>query len=59
MRTLENNNVKDMQIFEPSYNYIDDGKEHGILSKFEPGTQTLPAGRQDAPSFRPIPAAHI
>jgi predicted acyl esterase len=48
-------NVKNMQIFEPSYHYIDDGKEHGLLSKFEPGTQTLPAGYQVAPMFRTLP----
>lgn len=55
MKTSENNNVKDMQIFEPSYKYIDDGKEHGLLSKFKPGTRTLPAGWQVAPMFRPLP----
>lgn len=48
-------NVKNMQILEPSYHYIDDGKEHGLLSKFEPGTQTLPAGYQVSPMFRTLP----
>lgn len=48
-------NVKNMQIFEPSYHYIDDGKEHGLLSKFNPGIQTLPKGYQVAPIFRPLP----
>lgn len=47
--------LKDWQVFEPTYNYIDDGKEHGLLSKFEPGTKTLPAGCQVAPMFRPLP----
>lgn len=55
MKNLENNKVKDMQVFKPSYHYIDDGKEHGILSKFEPGIQVLPAGMQVAPMFRPLP----
>lgn len=55
MKNSENNKVKDMQIFEPSYNYIDDSKEHGLLSKFEPGTQVLPAGWQVAPMFRALP----
>lgn len=50
-------NVKNMQIFEPSYHYIDDGKEHGVLSKFNPGIQTLPKGYQVAPIFRPLPVA--
>lgn len=47
--------LKKMQVFEPTNHYIDDGKEHGILSKFEPGTQTLPAGYQVASMFRPLP----
>ncbi|MDR2919022.1 MAG: CocE/NonD family hydrolase [Tannerella sp.] len=47
--------LKELQVFEPTYNYIDNGKEHGLLSKFEPGIQTLPAGWQVAPMFRPLP----
>lgn len=47
--------LKKMQVFEPTNHYIDDGKEHGILSKFEPGTQTLPTGYQVASMFRPLP----
>ena len=37
--------------FEPSH-YA----EHGLLSGFEPGTRTLPAGFQVAPQFLPLPA---
>lgn len=47
--------LKEWQVFEFTYNYIDDGKEHGLLSKFAPGTQILPAGWQVAPMFRPLP----
>lgn len=47
--------LKEIQIFEPAYNYIDDGKEHGLLSKFEPGTRVLPKGYQLAPIFRTLP----
>jgi len=55
MKNAENNQVKEIQVFKPAYHYIDDGKEHGLLSKFEPGTQILPAGWQAAPMFRPLP----
>lgn len=48
-------NLKETQVFEPAYHYIDDGKEHGLLSKFEPGTRTLPAGYQVAPEFQALP----
>jgi predicted acyl esterase len=48
-------NLRKLQVFEPAYHYIDDGKEHGLLSKFNPGTQVLPAGYQVAPIFRPLP----
>lgn len=47
--------LKSMQIWEPSHHYIDDGKEHGLLSKFEPGTKILKAGYQVAPIFRSLP----
>lgn len=47
--------LKKMQVFEPAYHYIDDGREHGLFSKFEPGTRTLPKGYQVAPIFRPLP----
>jgi predicted acyl esterase len=48
-------NLKDIKIFKPSFHYIDDGKEHGLLSKFAPHTETLPAGYQVAPEFLPLP----
>ncbi len=41
------------KIFEPSH--YEAGDEHGLLSKFEPGTRTLPAGSQVDPRFRPLP----
>lgn len=47
--------LKEMQIYEPAYHYIDDGKEHGLWSKFEPGTRILPAGNRVAPMFCPLP----
>ncbi|GAA4006775.1 CocE/NonD family hydrolase [Deinococcus rubellus] len=34
---------------------LEPGDRYGILSNFEPGTRTLPAGFQIAPPFRPIP----
>ena len=42
------------KILVPSYPY-NEGKEHGFLSAFDPGTRTLPAGFQLAPQFRPLP----
>lgn len=48
-------NLRKMQVFEPAYHYNDDGKEHGLLSKFEPGTRILPAGYQVDTKFRPLP----
>lgn len=48
-------NLKKLQVYEPTYRYIDDGKEHGLLSKFEPGTRILPAGYQVDPMFRALP----
>lgn len=47
--------LKELQVFEPTYNYIDDGKEHGLLSKFEPGIRILPAGWQIDLMFRALP----
>lgn len=44
-------NLKELQVFEPAYNYVDDGKEHGLLSKFKQETRVLPKGWQAAPCF--------
>ena len=41
------------KVFAPST--YEAGPAHGILSPFEPGTRTLPAGWQAAPRFTPIP----
>ncbi|EYB69265.1 hypothetical protein DEIPH_ctg009orf0003 [Deinococcus phoenicis] len=42
------------KIFMPSHP-LEPGDRYGILSNFEPGIRTLPAGFQIAPPFRPIP----
>ncbi|MGX6605299.1 CocE/NonD family hydrolase [Micromonosporaceae bacterium Da 78-11] len=44
----------DQKVFMPSQP-LEPGGRYGILSDFEPGTRTLPAGFQIAPPFRPIP----
>ncbi|GAA3228717.1 CocE/NonD family hydrolase [Dactylosporangium siamense] len=44
----------DQRIYLPSQP-LRPGDRYGILSDFEPGTRTLPAGFQIAPPFRPIP----
>lgn len=43
------------QVLKPAYLYVDDGKEHGVFSKFEPGVRVLPAGYQVDPRFRALP----
>lgn len=43
-----------MPIYVPSHPYKE-GIEHGILSKFEPGTRILEAGFQIDPQFLPLP----
>lgn len=47
--------IKKMMIFKPSLNYIDDGKEHGTLSKFNSCTIELKKGYQVDPRFMPLP----
>jgi len=42
------------KVFVPSDTY-EAGPAHGMLSPFEPGTRTLPAGWQIDPKFRPLP----
>ena len=42
------------RIFVPADTY-QAGPAHGILSPFEPGTRTLPAGWQIAPRFKSLP----
>jgi predicted acyl esterase len=41
------------KIFVPSYEYVA-GPGRGVLSAFEPGTRTLPAGWQVDPRFKPL-----
>ncbi|SNY37116.1 CocE/NonD family hydrolase [Paractinoplanes atraurantiacus] len=43
-----------MLIFSKSHP-LEPGDRYGILSDFDPGTRTLPAGFQIAPQFRPTP----
>jgi uncharacterized protein len=40
-------------VFEPSH--YEAGAAHGLLSEFDPGTRTLPAGYQIDPRFRSLP----
>ncbi len=42
------------KVFVPAEPFVA-GPERGILSAFEPGTRTLPAGYQIDPMFKPIP----
>lgn len=44
----------DQRIYMPSQPLEPGNDRYGILSGFEPGTRTLPAGFQIAPPFRPI-----
>lgn len=46
--------LKEMMIFKPSYDYIDDGHFHGILSRFNPSVTTLKKGWQVDPRFKPL-----
>lgn len=48
------NKILDEMIFKPAYDYVDDGKTHGVLSKFNPGTQILKKGTVIAPGFKPL-----
>ena len=45
---------RDDKVFLPSYSY-EAGREHGLFSRFDPGTRTLPAGSRIEPGFRPLP----
>lgn len=42
------------KVLVPAYPY-EAGMAHGLLSPFEPGTRTLPAGHQVGSRFRPLP----
>lgn len=44
-----------MMVFKPSLDYIDDGREHGVLSKFNPGVTTLKKGTKVDPGFVELP----
>ncbi|WP_406314442.1 CocE/NonD family hydrolase [Streptosporangium sp. NBC_01639] len=45
---------EDQKVYMPSHP-LEPGDRYGVLSGFDPGTRTLPAGFQIAPAFRPIP----
>lgn len=46
--------LSEQMIFKPAYEYIDDGIEHGVLSKFNPRTTILKAGTQLHPAVSPL-----
>lgn len=46
--------INKLKIFKPTYDYIDDGKEHGINSEFNPSQQILPKGYQIDPKFKAL-----
>lgn len=48
------NKITEQMIFEPVFDYVDDGITHGVLSPFEPGERILKAGTQIAPGFKPL-----
>lgn len=48
------NKILKKMIFKPAYDYVDNGIEHGVLSKFKPGEQILNAGTVLAPGFKPL-----
>jgi len=43
-----------LKVFKPTYKYIDDGKEHGINSEFNPGRKILSKGYQINPKFKAL-----
>ncbi|WP_436762178.1 CocE/NonD family hydrolase [Streptosporangium sp. V21-05] len=45
---------EDQKVYMPSHP-LEPGDRYGVLSGFDPGTRTLPAGFRIAPAFRPIP----
>lgn len=49
------NKAKEMMVFNKSLEYIDNGIEHGLLSKFNPGTIKLEKGYQADSRFMPLP----
>lgn len=54
MENLGTRTEKVMPVYEPSYTY-NEGIEHGIFCKFEPGTRILPKGYQVDPKFLSLP----
>ncbi len=49
-----NKQAKEMLLFLPSVEFVDDGVTHGILSHFEPGIRVLKKGFQLDPRFKPL-----
>jgi predicted acyl esterase len=48
------NKITEKMIFKPSFEYIDNGIEHGVLSPFETKETILKKGEQIAPGFKPL-----
>lgn len=46
--------ITKQMVFKPTFDYIDDGHVHGVLSQFNSGTSVLKAGTQVAPGFKPL-----
>lgn len=50
----EDPSTRDLMLFMPSHP-LEPGDRYGVLSGFDPGTRTLPAGFRLAPAFRELP----
>ena len=50
------NRILEEMVFKPSFDYIDDGHTHGVLSPFEPGERILKKGTVLAEGFKPLSA---
>lgn len=50
----EEPSARDQKLFMPSHP-LEPGDRYGLLSGFDPGTRTLPAGYRLAPAFRELP----
>ena len=46
--------ITEEMIFSPSFNYLDNGIEHGVLSPFETKEVILKKGQQIAEGFKPL-----
>lgn len=46
--------ITEKMIFKPAFEYIDDEKTHGVLSKFKTETKVLKKGEIISPGFKPL-----